>query len=175
LQLLVMEGIIIAFFLHDSLGKMRRTGMWRAHPAWIWRIYAQNLRKMWVMWPAYIMKILRAPAVHEIALHWRKYTDVHTLWTATFAVSLTNPLLVGKCRKMLIPQPAKVGRHRERTFSGIFNIPALNLVDCAIYPWMYKLLIRADFDGKGLINTTESIVILQKDHKIPTFSTGHLD
>jgi hypothetical protein len=27
LQLLVMEGIIIAFFLHDSLGKMRRTGM----------------------------------------------------------------------------------------------------------------------------------------------------
>jgi hypothetical protein len=27
--------------------------------------------------------------------------------------------------------------------------PAYNLVDCAIYPPMYKLLIRADFDGKG--------------------------
>jgi hypothetical protein len=35
---------------------------------------------------------------------------------------------------------------------------------CAIYPRMYKLLIRADFDGKGLNENTA-------DYKIPTFST----
>jgi hypothetical protein len=48
---------------------------------------------------------------------------------------------------------------------GIFNIntPSQNdpdLVDCAIYPRMYKLLITADFDGKGLNkNTAESIFL----------------
>jgi hypothetical protein len=41
---------------------------------------------------------------------------------------------------------------------------------------MYKLLITADFDGKGLNkNTAQSIVFQQKDCKIPTFSTRHPD
>jgi hypothetical protein len=38
---------------------------------------------------------------------------------------------------------------------------------------MYKLLIRADFDGKGLNkNTTESMFSNKREYKIPIFSTG---
>jgi hypothetical protein len=48
-----------------------------------------------------------------------------------------------------------------------------NIVDGAAYPRMYKLVTRADFDGKGLNkNMAESIVFSNKrGYKIPTFST----
>jgi hypothetical protein len=58
-----------------------------------------------------------------------------------------------------------LGRTRELILLGLLSAnrstswPGQNLVDCAIYPRMHKLFIRADFDGKGLNeNTAESIV-----------------
>jgi hypothetical protein len=83
----------------------------------------------------------------------------YTLWTTriTFA-SLTNPQLVGKGRKIVIP----VSNGRKTSWKdGIPDesilfpplkrpSPALNLVEYAIYPRMHKLPIRADFDGKWL-------------------------
>jgi hypothetical protein len=99
--------------------------------------------------------------------------------------SHTNPQLVGKGRKILIP--ANKGRKTSwkggipwivmnpdifrRWKESEFLVPplkfsVLNLVDCAIYPRMYKLLIRADFDGKGLNkNTAESIVSNKRAEK----------
>jgi hypothetical protein len=49
----------------------------------------------------------------------------------------------------------------------------IEFIDCAIYPRIYKLLIRADFDGKGRNkNTAESTLFSNERHyTFPTFST----
>jgi hypothetical protein len=65
---------------------------------------------------------------------------------------------------------------RILTFSAVGKsiIPpfktAWNLVDCAIYPPMNKLLIRADFDGKGL-KRQNPLLSNKRDDEIQTNST----